>query len=106
MLVAVDRGSSTWPILAASGRFDIKVPSSAQLGVAERFAGRSGAKGLARYEGADRFQLGSGSFGLVGALAVIDCRIEEIVERHSQAGCSRRLLSDATTIAKVDLASR
>lgn len=85
MLIAVDRGSSTWPILAASGAFAINLPSSAQLDVAERFAGRGGARGLARYADADWFRLGTGTYGLVGALAVIDCRIEEIIERHSHA---------------------
>lgn len=85
MLIAVDRGSSTWPILAASGAFAINLPSSAQIDVAERFAGVGGARGLARYAGADWFKLASGAFGLVGALAVIDCRIEEIIERHSHA---------------------
>ena len=27
--------------------------------------------------------MGSGASGLVGALAVIDCEVEEIIERHS-----------------------
>ena len=85
MMVAVDRGSSTWPILEAAGSFAVNIPSSTQIDVAERFAGGGGARGLARYAGADWFRLGSGSFGLVGALAVVDCRIEEIFERHSHA---------------------
>lgn len=85
MLVAVDRGSSAWPILESSGHFAINVPSAAQVGTAERFAGRGGAKGLARYVGADWYALGSGTLGLVGALAVIDCRVDEIIVRHSHA---------------------
>ena len=85
MMVAVDRGASTWPILEAAGSFAVNIPSATQIHVAERFAGRDGAKGAARYAGSDWFRLGSGSFGLVGALAVIDCRIEEIIERHSHA---------------------
>ena len=85
MLVAVDRGTSTWPVLVAAGHFAVNMPSARQVAVAERFAGRGGLKGAARYAGADWFRLGSGTWGLADALAVIDCRIEEIIERHSHA---------------------
>ena len=42
-------------------------------------------KGKDRYEGADWMPMGSGALGLVGALAVIDCAVEEIIVRHSHA---------------------
>lgn len=85
MLVAVDLTASTLPVLATSGCFAVNIPSARQLDVAERFAGRGGLKGTARYEGAEWSRLGSGTWGLVSALAVIDCRVEEIIERHSHA---------------------
>ena len=44
---------------------------------------RAASKGSARYDGADLDVLGSARRGLVGALAVIDCDVEEIIERHS-----------------------
>ena len=85
MLVAVDLTASTLPVLTAKGHFAVNIPSARQVDVAERFAGRGGLKGAARYAGAEWFRLGSGTWGLVDALAVIDCRVEEIIERHSHA---------------------
>lgn len=85
MLVAVDRTASTLPVLVGAGHFAVNIPSARQVAVAERFAGRGGAKGAARYAGAEWIRLGSGSWGLDGALAVIDCRVEQIIERHTHA---------------------
>ena len=51
--------------------------------MAGRFAGAGGVRGTHRYEGADWTTMGSGASGLVGALAVIDCDVEEVIERHS-----------------------
>jgi len=53
--------------------------------VADRFAGRNGEKGAARYEGAEWYALESGALALKGALASIDCEVEEIIERHTHA---------------------
>ena len=85
MLMTIDRAASAWPVIRGAGHFAVNIPSAAQVDVAERFAGRGGARGAARYEGAGWFRLGSGTLGLLGALAVVECRVEEIIERHSHA---------------------
>jgi len=53
--------------------------------VADRFAGRGGVKGTARYADASWAPLATGALALDDALAAIDCEVEEFVERHSHA---------------------
>ncbi len=85
MLFCLNRTASAWPVIRRHGHFAVNLPSAEQQHVAERFAGRGGVKGAARYEGATWRDLHSGASGLDGALAVIDCTVEEIIERHSHA---------------------
>ena len=85
MLFCLNRTASAWPVIRRHGHFAVNIPSAEQQPVAERFAGRGGLKGAARYEGATWRELPSGASGLEGALAVIDCRVDEIIERHSHA---------------------
>ena len=83
MMIAVNRSSSTWPVILKRRHFCVNILHADQEEVALRFAGVDGVKGTARYEGADWTIMGSGASGLDGALAVIDCEVEEIIERHS-----------------------
>ena len=50
-----------------------------------RFAGRGGEKGAARYAGASWSTGRTGAPLLDGALAALDCEVEELIERHSHA---------------------
>ena len=84
-LICVNRTASAWPVIRQHGHFAVNVLSAEQQPVAERFAGRGGVKGAARYDGALWRELPSGASGLEGALAVVDCIVEEIIERHSHA---------------------
>ena len=83
MLICVNKASSSFPVIARRRHFCVNVVSADQAEVAGRFAGIGGVKGIARYAGAEWQTMGSGASGLVGALAVIDCNVEEIIERHS-----------------------
>lgn len=85
MLITVNRASSSWPVIAKRRHFCVNILHAGQEAVAARFAGAHGAKGAARYEGAEWVTMGSGALGLVGALANIDCDVEEVIERHSHA---------------------
>ena len=85
MLICVNRQASAWPVIRRHGHFAVNILAAHQGAVADRFAGRRGAKGAARYEGAAWHELASGASGLDDALAVIDCTVEEIIERHSHA---------------------
>ena len=83
MLVCVSRVASAWPVIRREGHFCVNVLDARHQHVADRFTGRDGVKGADRYEGARWRQFATGAFGLEDALAVIDCAVEEIIERHS-----------------------
>ena len=85
MLICVNRTSSTFPVILKRRHFCVNVVHADQADVASRFAGIGGVKGIDRYADADWITMGTGASGLVGALAVIDCEVEEIIERHSHA---------------------
>lgn len=85
MLVCVNRASSTWPVIARQRHFCISILGAAHRPVAERFAGIGQLRGADRYLGAHWTPMASGASGLTDAQALIDCEVEEIIERHSHA---------------------
>jgi len=85
LIVSVNRASSTWPLLQRYGHFGINILNADQIDIAERFSGKDGLKGAERFAGAEWTARLPGAPLLVGALAAIDCEVEEIVERHSHA---------------------
>ncbi|WP_312468483.1 flavin reductase family protein [Brucella sp.] len=85
IIVNINLTASVWPTINAERRFCLNILSGEQQAVADRFAGRNGEKGAARYEGAEWYALESGALALKGALASIDCEVEEIIERHTHA---------------------
>ena len=85
LIVSINRGSSSWPILKRLGVFGVNILTADQLDIAERFTGKDGLKGADRFTGAEWMTRVSGVPLLVGALAAVDCEVEEIVERHSHA---------------------
>lgn len=93
MIVNINRSSSSWPIISRYGHFCVNILSADQQDVADRFAGKGGLKGADRYDGAEWFTLASGASVLRGALAGIDCEVEEIIERYSHAIIIGRVVS-------------
>ena len=85
LIVSINRSSSSWPILKRLGVFGVNILTADQLDIAERFTGKDGLKGADRFTGAQWMTRVSGVPLLVGALAAVDCEVEEIVERHSHA---------------------
>jgi flavin reductase (DIM6/NTAB) family NADH-FMN oxidoreductase RutF len=85
VLVCVNRTSSALSTIRSTRQFAINVLSETQQPIADRFAGRHGVSGNDRYAGAEWTQLFTGAPVLLGALAVIDCVLEEVIERHSHA---------------------
>jgi flavin reductase (DIM6/NTAB) family NADH-FMN oxidoreductase RutF len=92
LIVSINRESSSWPLLKTRGFFGVNILNADQLDVAERFSGKDGLKGAARFAGAQWITLVSGVPLLAGALAAIDCEVEDIVERHSHAIVIGRVL--------------
>jgi flavin reductase (DIM6/NTAB) family NADH-FMN oxidoreductase RutF len=92
ILVSVNRGSSSYQALLRSRLFGVNVLSTRHRDVAERFAGRDGAKGADRYREANWVSLVTGAALLADAVVAFDCELEELIERHSHAiviGCVR-----------------
>ena len=92
LIVGVNRAASSWPLLKRDGFFGVNILNADQLDIAERFAGKDGLKGADRFTGAEWVTRASGVPLLVGALAAIECEVEEIVERHSHAIIIGRVL--------------
>jgi flavin reductase (DIM6/NTAB) family NADH-FMN oxidoreductase RutF len=97
LIVSINRESSSWPILKRQGFFGVNILAADQLDVAERFTGKGGLKGAERFTGAQWTTRISGVPLLVGALAAIDCEVEDIVERHSHAIVIGRVLDIRTS---------
>ena len=83
MLVCVNKDASALPVIEWRRHFCVNFIGADGQAVAERFSGVNGIKGAARYAGAEWRRLETGALALVGALASIDCEVEELIERHS-----------------------
>ncbi|MEJ5082559.1 MULTISPECIES: flavin reductase family protein [unclassified Ochrobactrum] len=98
IIVNINRGSSVWPVISRHNHFCVNILSSTQQEIADRFAGKGGIKGAARYEGAEWFELESGALALSGALSSIDCAVDDVIERHTHAiiiGRALKIVSSA-----------
>lgn len=83
LTIAINRSSSSYPVLKESGIFAINLLGPDHVQIAENFAGKTGRTGVGRYEGARWTTLESGAAILADANVAIDCRVEEIIDRHS-----------------------
>jgi flavin reductase (DIM6/NTAB) family NADH-FMN oxidoreductase RutF len=92
LIVSINRESSSWPVLKRQGFFAVNILAADQLEIAERFTGKGGLTGADRFAGAQWTTRVSGVPLLAGALAAIDCEVEDIVERHSHAIVIGRVL--------------
>ncbi|MEH2614038.1 flavin reductase family protein [Bradyrhizobium sp. AZCC 1693] len=93
LIVSINRESSSWPLVKRYGFFGVNILTSDQIDIAERFTGKGGLKGVDRFAGARWMTCASGVPLLVGALAAIDCEVEDVVERHSHAIIIGRILN-------------
>lgn len=92
LIVSINRNASSWPLIARHRTFGVNILTADQVEIAERFTGKGGLKGAARFAGAEWTTRASGVPLLVGALAALDCEVEEIIERHSHAIVIGRVL--------------
>lgn len=104
MMVCVNLSSSSWPAIEKYRHFCVNVLGDHQEAIAARFAGRDGCSGKARYNGAEWDRLQSGAAALVGALANVDCVLDEVIVRHTHAivlghVCATRLRDDGRPLA-------
>jgi flavin reductase (DIM6/NTAB) family NADH-FMN oxidoreductase RutF len=84
-MVSINLRSSTFRAINEEGHYCVNILNSDQKDVAERFSGKKGLTGAERYAGSEWFALETGALALRGALASIDCWVEDIIRRHSHA---------------------
>src|ERR1700761_4359530 len=92
LIVSINRDASSYQLVQRRGFFGVNILAADQIDVAERFTGKGGLKGAARFAGAQWTTRVSGVPLLVGALAALDCAVDDIVERHSHAILIGRVL--------------
>lgn len=85
LIVCLARASATLKTIRREGAFGISLLAEVHTDLADRFAGRSGLHGAARFEGCAVIALSTGAPLLQGAVAMIDCEVEETFERHTHA---------------------
>jgi flavin reductase (DIM6/NTAB) family NADH-FMN oxidoreductase RutF len=85
IVMCVNRQSSTWPLLQRYRAFGVNILGAGQQAVADRLTGRGGLKGPARFADAGWITLVTGVWLLSDALAVLDCEVEEMIDRHSHS---------------------
>ncbi|WP_425995019.1 flavin reductase family protein [Afipia sp. DC4300-2b1] len=83
VVVSLNKESSSLSLIKRYGAFGANVLASDQASVAESFTGRSGLKGIERFQGANLSRLASETPLLSDSLAVFDCEVDHILERHS-----------------------
>ena len=83
LLVAVASNASSLPLMRRSGRFAVSVLGHRHGFIADRFAGRDGRRGAARFEGADWIGRPGHPAVLADALASFECELDEMMERFS-----------------------
>ncbi|MGV8986133.1 MAG: flavin reductase family protein [Cypionkella sp.] len=92
VLACINRASSCWPLLGRCGVFGWSALGAGHQAVAERFSGKGGAKGAARYDGADWVEAETGARLLADAPLAFDCRVDEMIDRGTHSILIGRVL--------------
>lgn len=80
--VSLDKKTSAGPDLLARKAFAINFLAAEGQDIFERFTMRDGPKGAARFEGLVLSKLATGAPILPDITGVLDCRLEEVIERY------------------------
>ena len=83
LLVAINQGASGLPLVRSSGRFAVSILGHGHQPIADRFAGRDGIRGAARFEGAEWIGRHGYPPVLADALASFECEVAEMMDRFS-----------------------
>jgi flavin reductase len=97
LLVCLNGDSSTLRCIRASGVFAVNMLKPSHTSLVRRFSG-IGIRGPERFAGGEWRRLATGAPTLIDALAVVDCRLERIVEYATHT----ILIGAAAAVAKSD----
>ena len=84
LIVCLNLVTATLAAARREGAFSVNILAERHQDLARRFAGR-GLTGVERFTQGDWVSLVTGAPILADALAAMDCRVEEIIERHTHA---------------------
>ena len=96
LIVCVNRSASLYVGLRRDATFGVNLLAADHQPIADRFAGRTGAKGRERFVDPGWVTTEYGAPLLVGALAALECEVEETIERHTHViviGRVKRIMS-------------
>lgn len=82
MMVSIGLTTSALAAVKQGNHFAINYVPKGREDLAKEFGGSGTLKGADRFQAADWAELASGAPTLVDAVGVIDCRLEELIERH------------------------
>jgi flavin reductase (DIM6/NTAB) family NADH-FMN oxidoreductase RutF len=96
LIVSINRSASAYADIGRCGYFGVSILAAHHEALAARFGGSGGLKGEARFAGECWHTLATGASLLCDALAVVDCELEELIERHSHAIAIGRVVAMQT----------
>lgn len=88
VLLCVGKGSSSWPGVRAAGRFGVSILAEEQRAVCEAL----GRRGEDKFAGVDWERSAHGAVRITGALATVDCALEEVHEAGDHYLVTARVL--------------
>lgn len=80
LLVCVNRSAEGHAAIREHGAFCVNVIAAEHQPLAERFAGRDGARGAARFEHGEWHALATGAPVLADAIAAFDCQLVQAID--------------------------
>jgi len=96
ILACVNRASSCWPLLQREGVFGWQALGAAHQPVAERFSGKGGLQGPARYAGAEWVTTDTGVRLLADAPLAFACAVDDMIDRGTHSILIGRVLQITT----------
>ncbi|MET3899781.1 flavin reductase (DIM6/NTAB) family NADH-FMN oxidoreductase RutF [Devosia sp. UYZn731] len=97
MMISVDKKTSALATILEAGHFAINYLSTEQAELAGPFGGKGDLKGAERFQLGSWTKLATGAPILVGASGVIDCQVEETIERFGTLIVIGRLMDFSVT---------
>jgi flavin reductase (DIM6/NTAB) family NADH-FMN oxidoreductase RutF len=85
LIVSIQRSSRALKAILAFGAFGVNILTADQREIADRFSGRMGLRGDARFDGHDWTVGKSGVPILTSALSAIECSVEQVVDWHTHS---------------------
>jgi flavin reductase (DIM6/NTAB) family NADH-FMN oxidoreductase RutF len=82
MMVSIGLTTSALPAVKEGNHFAINYVPKGRDDLAKQFGGGGSFKGADRFRPGDWSELKTGAPTLVDAVGVIDCRLDEMIERH------------------------